>query len=205
MSAPIVLFWDIDGTLLSTARAGIHAWEQAVVDVLGTQFDFEDFPTAGRTDSQIAAAVAEACGVEPSRERVSRMLRSYEEHLPDRLGWRQGRVLPNVRAILDDLVNDPNVVSLLLTGNTAAGARAKLTHYDLIDDFRLEDGAPSGAFCADGDDRDADRAARPRRGVGRDRLPGPWRRDSRDRRHAPRRELRSHDRGSHTCGRNRRV
>ena len=25
-----VLFWDIDGTLLTTARAGVFAWEEAV-------------------------------------------------------------------------------------------------------------------------------------------------------------------------------
>lgn len=155
MSAqPLVLFWDIDGTLLTTARAGIHAWEEAAVEVMGRPFDFEDFPTAGRTDSQIATAVLEACELEPSPERVSRMLRVYEQHLPDRLGWREGAVLPNVREVLDDLASDAGAVSLLLTGNTPAGARAKLTHYGLIDDFAGPDGEPLGAFCADGDDRD---------------------------------------------------
>lgn len=155
MSAPLVLFWDIDGTLLTTARAGIHAWEQAAVEVIGRPFDFEDFPTAGRTDSQIATAVLEACDLEPAPEQVSKMLRVYEEHLPDRLGWRRGSVLPNVREVLDDLAGDESVLNLLLTGNTAAGARAKLTHYGLIRDFADLDGELLGAFCADGDDRDA--------------------------------------------------
>lgn len=155
MSPPLVLFWDIDGTLLTTARAGIHAWEQAGRDVLDTLVDFEDLPTAGRTDSQIATVIIEVCGLEPTGERVSRMLRAYEQHLPDRLGWRQGTVLPNVREILDDLRGDERVLSLLLTGNTADGARAKLTHYRLIDEFADADGELLGAFCADGDDRDA--------------------------------------------------
>ena len=30
-----VIFWDIDGTLLTTARAGIHAWEDAVAERTG--------------------------------------------------------------------------------------------------------------------------------------------------------------------------
>lgn len=155
MTSPLVVFWDIDGTLLTTARAGIHAWEQAARDVLGTAVDFEDLPTAGRTDSQIATVIIEVCGFEATGDSVSRMLRSYEQHLPERLGWRQGAVLPNVREILDDLNGDPRVLSLLLTGNTAGGATAKLTHYGLIDDFADADGELLGAFCADGDDRDA--------------------------------------------------
>lgn len=155
MSAPLVLFWDIDGTLLTTARAGIHAWEQAAQDVLDRLVDFEDLPTAGRTDSQIATVIIEVCDLEPNAERVARMLRAYEQHLPERLGWRQGTVLPNVREVLDDLADDRNVCSLLLTGNTAAGAEAKLRHYGLFDDFADAGGRLAGAFCADGDDRDA--------------------------------------------------
>lgn len=155
VTRPLVVFWDIDGTLLTTARAGIHAWEQAARDVLDAPLDFEDLPTAGRTDSQIATTIVESCGHAPSPERVSRMLRVYEQHLPDRLGWRQGSVLPNVRDVLDDLAGDDDVLNLLLTGNTADGARAKLTHYELIDDFAGADGRLAGAFCADGDDRDA--------------------------------------------------
>ena len=41
----------------------------------------------------------------------------------------------------------PTSISLLLTGNTAAGAKAKLEHYGLARYFA------GGAFCVDGDDR----------------------------------------------------
>ena len=30
-----VLFWDIDGTLLTTARAGLHAWEEGLAERVG--------------------------------------------------------------------------------------------------------------------------------------------------------------------------
>jgi phosphoglycolate phosphatase-like HAD superfamily hydrolase len=56
--------------------------------------------------------------------------------------------MPNVREILEHLEqHHRNVRSYLLTGNTRAGARAKLTHYDLIQFF------PDGAFAEDTRDR----------------------------------------------------
>jgi phosphoglycolate phosphatase len=79
---------------------------------------------------------------------VAAFLRAYERHLPERLAWRSGSVLPGVREILDDLTARPGVSCLLLTGNTAAGARAKLSHYGLGDYFA------DGAFCGDGENRE---------------------------------------------------
>ncbi len=144
-----VLFWDIDGTLLSTARAGVFALEAAAEEVCGRPIDLQQMQTGGLTDAQIAARVIEqACGAQADPEKVVALLRAYERHLPERLGWRQGQVLPGVEAVLDDVARRPGVVSLLLTGNTRAGAAAKLAHYGL--DSRLFD----GGFCADGDDRE---------------------------------------------------
>lgn len=145
-----VLFWDIDGTLLTTDRAGIFALEQAAHEICGQEVSLQDIRTGGLTDSQIAARVIEEkCGLEPTPERVGEFLRAYESHLPERLGWRKGRVLAGVEAVLDDVARRPGVVSLLLTGNTRAGAAAKLAHYGL--DQRLFD----GGFCAETDDREA--------------------------------------------------
>src|SRR5688572_4262781 len=71
------------------------------------------------------------------------MVTRYEELLPEALPLKQGRVLPNVREILDRLVHRSDVRSYLLTGNTRGGARAKLTHYDLFKYF------PDGGFAED--------------------------------------------------------
>ena len=147
--SPHVLFWDIDLTLLSTARAGIFALEDAAREVLGADPDYSELPTAGLTDSQIARMLMEQHGVEESPEKVGAFLRAYEAQLPRRLPERRGRVLDGVKEILDDLRERPGVHSLLLTGNTRAGARAKLSHYEL--DGYFED----GAFCLDMDDRGA--------------------------------------------------
>jgi phosphoglycolate phosphatase-like HAD superfamily hydrolase len=142
-----VLLWDIDGTLLSTARAGVFALEEAARDVCGRDVDLNAMHTAGLTDGEIAAAILRASGEEVTGSTVARFLRSYERHLPERLGWRRGRVLPGVEPILEHLRDRPDVISLLLTGNTPAGARAKLAHYGLERHF---DG---GVFCTDWEDR----------------------------------------------------
>lgn len=142
MQADTALFWDLDGTLLTTGRAGIFALEAALLEVTGREADLDSLVTAGLTDAEVAAAALAAAAVEETDELSERFLRAYERHLPDCLPRRQGRVLPGVREALDDLRNEPGVTSYLLTGNTEAGARAKLAHYALEGYFA------GGAFCA---------------------------------------------------------
>ena len=138
-----VLFWDIDGTLLTTARAGVFALEDAAREVCGASPDFQALHTAGLTDAEVAALAIETCGTEASEELVDAFLRAYERRLPDSLHRRKGHVMPGIVAVLDHLAERDDVTSLLLTGNTPAGARAKLAHYGLDGYF---DG---GAFCVD--------------------------------------------------------
>jgi phosphoglycolate phosphatase len=142
-----VLFWDIDGTLLTTGKAGVPAWEEAVKEVIGHDFQLSSFRVAGLTDFQIAVRTFEMLGVDANEETIRRMVRRYEELLPDSLPRKQGHVLPNVREILEVLNSRTDVRSYLLTGNTRGGARAKLTHYDLFKYF------PDGAFAEDASER----------------------------------------------------
>lgn len=139
----VVLFWDIDGTLLTTGRAGVPAWEAAVAEVIGREFQLSSVEVTGRTDFQIARATFDTLEIAFDETRVRDMVRRYEELLPSYLPLKQGRVLPNVREILDRLTTRADVRSYLLTGNTRGGARAKLTHYQLLDYF------PDGAFAED--------------------------------------------------------
>lgn len=139
-----VLFWDIDGTLLTTARAGVFAWEDAVRELTGrTDFELATLRIAGMTDYQIAVKTFETLGVEADETFLRRFVDRYGELLPTSLPRKNGRVLPNVREILEHLRGRPDVRSYLLTGNTRAGATAKLTYYDLIHFF------PDGAFAED--------------------------------------------------------
>jgi phosphoglycolate phosphatase len=145
-----VVCWDIDGTLLTTARAGVFALEEAAREVCGAEPDFAELRTSALTDAEVAAVAIETCtGGAAEASTVAAFLRAYERHLPERLPWRSGTVLPGVQEILEDLAARPEVACLLLTGNTAAGARAKLSHYGLDGYFA------GGAFCGDGEDRDS--------------------------------------------------
>jgi phosphoglycolate phosphatase-like HAD superfamily hydrolase len=138
-----ILFWDIDGTLLTTGKAGVPAWEAAVKDTTGKDFQLASIRVPGLTDFQIAARTFELLEVEPGDGQLERMVARYEDLLPSALPLKNGRVLPNVREILDALQLRHEVRSYLLTGNTRRGARAKLTHYDLWKYF------PDGAFAED--------------------------------------------------------
>jgi phosphoglycolate phosphatase len=142
-----ILFWDIDGTLLTTGRAGVPAWEAAVKAVTGRDFQLSSIRVPGLTDFQIAVRTFEVLGVPADEPTLRRMVRLYEEGLPEALPRKQGRVLPNVREILDRLRHRDEVRSYLLTGNTRGGAKAKLTHYGLFNYF------PDGAFAEDTGER----------------------------------------------------
>jgi phosphoglycolate phosphatase-like HAD superfamily hydrolase len=142
-----IRFWDIDGTLLSTAKAGVFAWEGAVRELVDREFELARMRIAGMTDYQIAVRTFEMLGVESDAEALRRFVDRYGELLPSSLPRKQGRVMPNVREILEQLRGRSDVRSYLLTGNTRAGAHAKLTHYDLMQYF------PDGAFAEDAGDR----------------------------------------------------
>jgi phosphoglycolate phosphatase len=142
-----ILFWDIDGTLLTTGKAGVPAWEAAVREVTGRDFQLSSIRVPGLTDYQIAVRTFEMLGVDADETTLRRMVRRYEEMLPSTLPSKKGRVLPNVREILETLRARDDVRSYLLTGNTRGGAAAKLTHYDLLKYF------PDGAFAEDARER----------------------------------------------------
>jgi len=140
-----ILFWDIDGTLLKTAKAGLYAFEQVIQESLNISFDFSTIKTAGMTDYYIAHQVIQiATGRQPTIHEICNLIARYEEVLPSHLIARQGHLTPSVKNILTDLHSRENYVSLLLTGNTAIGAKAKLSHYGLEDFFNFK----RSAFCA---------------------------------------------------------
>ncbi|MBA3521655.1 MAG: haloacid dehalogenase-like hydrolase [Gemmatimonadales bacterium] len=167
----MLLFWDIDGTLLTTGRAGIYAWEDALRETTSASADLQDFHTAGHPDFGIARRLlAEYGGIaQPDARLIRQLVGRYEDNLPAALHRRAGRVLPNVRDILEALDREPEACCMLLTGNTRRGAHAKLAHYGLAEFFR------TGAFSEDDGDRvaialkameratTAGRAAHPRR------------------------------------------
>ncbi|TVQ48106.1 MAG: HAD family hydrolase [Gloeocapsa sp. DLM2.Bin57] len=130
-----ILCWDIDGTLLTTARAGIFALEDAAKELIGKAVDFSQLPTAGMSDRLIAANIFKQAGIDPDQEKIDQLLELYASYLPRSLPRRQGKVLEGVREILEQLKSRSDVLSILLTGNISKGAQAKLSYYGLDEYF----------------------------------------------------------------------
>jgi phosphoglycolate phosphatase len=145
----IALFWDIDGTLLSTGKAGVISWEAAVKTVTGRDFALSSIRVPGLTDYQVAVKTFEMLAMGWDEPTLHGMVRMYEEGLPLALPLRQGHVMPNVREILDHLTSRVDIRSYLLTGNTRDGALAKLRHYELVSYFA------GGAYAENAEPRTA--------------------------------------------------
>lgn len=127
---------------MTTNRAGIYAWEEAVESVCGAHVDFSTLHTAGKTDVEIAEQLARRYGGNSVTVTARRLVSEYEARLPAALHRKQGRVLPGVEKLLSICNRRSDIVCGLLTGNTSSGAHAKLTHYGI--DQYLSFGSFSG-------------------------------------------------------------
>ncbi|MPM59373.1 Pyrophosphatase PpaX [bioreactor metagenome] len=131
-----ILFWDIDGTLMRTDRAGLYAFQQAIAELLNAKIDLSSIKTAGMTDCYISEQVIRVItGRDAEPHEVAALIKRYEEVLPHHLAARKGQLMPNIRELLDHFHGHRDFVSLLLTGNTSLGAKAKLSKYSIAQYF----------------------------------------------------------------------
>ena len=127
------LFWDIDGTLLLSARAGIDALKEAI----RIRYNCNDFTfsheLAGCTDSHIIKrAITDIKGSCKASDAAG-LLILYYRLLPEFLQSHKGRLLPNVENVLNYLdQNEAGYISALLTGNAGHAAHMKLKHYGIF-------------------------------------------------------------------------
>lgn len=144
-----ILFWDIDGTLMRTDRAGLYAFQQAFAEIFEASIDFSSIKTAGMTDCYIAEQVIMAhTGRKATSTEIQTLIKRYEEVLPQHLSARQGSLMPYVRELLDHFHQRNDFISLLLTGNTSIGAKAKLIRYGIAQYFDFTSSA-FGDNCPD--------------------------------------------------------
>ena len=147
-----IIFWDIDGTLIRTAKAGLYAFAQATTELWGKVVDFDNLATAGMTDNYIARQIIEvSSGREASRSEIDSLCRRYEELLPRELAARKGLVLPEVTNILSHLHEREDYKLLLLTGNSKMGAQIKLKYFALDRYFDFASSAFAEQFEQRGD------------------------------------------------------
>ncbi len=143
----MLYLFDIDGTLIDTGGAGMRAMHEATLEIFGASGPVLDF--AGSTDLGIVAHIHAHWGIEPDRGQVAGFLEIYHERLAWNLahGNFPGRIIAGVPEVLAALAERPHATLGLLTGNTAAGAAAKLRH------FQLDAYFPFGAYGSDHVDR----------------------------------------------------
>ena len=151
---PLLVLFDVDGTLIATAGAGRRSLEQTFhrvfrVDGIGSLAGGVRFE--GRTDPAIIADMAVAIGVdlEALRRRRVEFEREYLAALGEEMARPdpRRRVLPGIVPLLDALRVRRGVFLGLITGNIEAGARAKLEPFGLNAYF------PDGGFSSDHPDR----------------------------------------------------
>jgi phosphoglycolate phosphatase-like HAD superfamily hydrolase len=129
-----VFLFDIDGTLIASGGAGKAALEMAMVSEFGVAHSVDHLRLSGRPDRAIITDLFRLHAVEDRPEHWRRLTAAYLRHLPGCLASHNGRVLPGVAALLEEL-RRRDVTLGLLTGNIREGAKAKLGYFGLYERF----------------------------------------------------------------------
>jgi phosphoglycolate phosphatase len=130
---PLIVLWDVDHTLIDNAGVSKEIYAAAFTTLTGGRPPVHPARTNGRTDRLIIADTFGDHGLE-----AAGIL--HEERLS-----RRGRVLPGVRAALEAVAEQDDMISSVLTGNIASNARVKLRAFGL--DVLLD--LSVGAYGAD--------------------------------------------------------
>jgi phosphoglycolate phosphatase len=138
-----VLLWDIDGTLVRSARTG--AFKDYTVPMLegvfGTAGRLREMTVSGMTDLQIVIEALRDEGFthEQIRERIDELRTRYMLEL-ERVTQNEREffyILPGAREVLEACARDPRYHNALLTGNIEPAAHLKMRMVGLSDFFTL--------------------------------------------------------------------
>ncbi|MDX1680140.1 MAG: HAD family hydrolase [Akkermansiaceae bacterium] len=142
----LVLF-DIDGTLVDTAGAGMTALVETTTHFFGDPGPELDL--AGSTDLGIIRGIHRHFEFETTEETIAQYFEHYEGRLTHQLkhGGFGGSTLPGALELVEHLHQLEAATIGLLTGNTEGGARVKCHHFGFGDYFHF------GAYGSDHHDR----------------------------------------------------
>lgn len=110
----------------------------AFASIYGLDDAFKSIEFSGRSDFAIFEDALRGAGVTETEfhEAMRKFKRIYYRHLPASLHQHEGRVLPGVELLLDELAHDSNATLALGTGNFRNSAGIKLKHYGIGQYFR---------------------------------------------------------------------
>jgi phosphoglycolate phosphatase len=149
-----ILLWDIDGTLIRSARTG--AFKDYTIpmleEVFGTSGRLAEMQVSGMTDLQIVAEALRDEGFthEDIRERIDHLRERYMDEMKRATGNGSEffQLLPGVRETMQAIAEEPRYRSALLTGNIEPAAYLKMELMGLAEFFDLP-----GAFGDESHDR----------------------------------------------------
>jgi phosphoglycolate phosphatase-like HAD superfamily hydrolase len=147
----MLIFWDIDGTLMSCGNDGTKAMNRAFFELYGLRDAFFGAGVGSASDFTIMRRIAKARGIrdfDPSALEaayIAALARILAEDV-------RKRVMPGVVALLD-YARGAGFTNLLLTTNLRAGAEAKLRSVGLCSYF--DDSLCGGFGDAPGEKWDA--------------------------------------------------
>ena len=160
VTAPTIVLFDIDGTLVSTGGAGRRAMEWAFTQLHGRPDACTGFSMGGMTDRAIVRKALAAIDVDASDADIDLLLDTYLGRLAvEMAAATDARVLPGVPAAIAATFARPQTAVGLGTGNVRRGAEIKLEALGLMTHFAF------GGFGCDHEDRTELLAAGARRGA----------------------------------------
>lgn len=122
----LVLF-DIDGTLLTSLRAGIGAMTSTLHELHGVQADFEGIEIHGRLDRLIWRDLSAKHKLPATEADHATFKQTYTRHLRDRLAAANtAAALPGALSLVDAVRATRGVTIGLLTGNYEETGRLKV-------------------------------------------------------------------------------
>ncbi len=143
LSPSRILLWDIDGTLIRSARTG--AFKDYTIPMLekvfGTAGRLGEMQVSGMTDLQIVAEALRDEGFthEDVHQRIDLVRERYMEEMKRATGNGEEffELLPGVRETLEAIAAEPRYRSALLTGNIEPAAYLKMELMGLSEFFDL--------------------------------------------------------------------
>mgnify|MGYP003888812059 CR=1 FL=1 len=123
----MLILFDIDGTLLVTRSAGVHAMADAGRELFGDQFSVEGIDFSGRLDCLIWKDLVTSNAIADGDANHERFRITYGKHLHRRLHETStATLLPGVHTLVHRLAEKSGLTLGLLTGNYPETGRLKV-------------------------------------------------------------------------------
>lgn len=134
------ILWDVDGTLLRAAGAGVRCFVDALTTGTGLPFPTGDLDMGGRTDPEIARRILQFAGAEGDHDALAdamlvEIARIYAERQVEFA--ERTKVLAGAAAAIDTLAGR-GAVQTVVTGNVRPVAELKLAAAGLAHRLQLD-------------------------------------------------------------------